>query len=295
VHRSFASLCDRAYLPKMHVMHNSLLRHSSESFRLYILAMDVETHRLLDDMQLRNVEILPLAAFEVSMKMQPVKASRTRTEYFWTAASSLMEYLMPQMDGEGITYLDADLMFFSDPKVIFQEMGARSIAIVPHRFPQHKRHMERNGYFNVSLVSAKNTPVGQACIKRWASQCRDWCFYRNEEGKFADQKYLDTWPTDYPGEVCSISHIGINVAPWNVSQWHVTKGPYVDGVPIVFYHAHEFQNPTHLTNYVLRDSDREFIYKPYVAEWLEAHSRIAEAERQHYEAMHVLKAQAERA
>ena len=45
--------------------------------------------------------------------------------------------------------LDADLFFFSDPAPLFEEMGASSVAIIPHRFPAaNAPRFERYGIFN---------------------------------------------------------------------------------------------------------------------------------------------------
>jgi hypothetical protein len=109
---------------------------------------------------------------------------------------------------------------------------------------------------------------------RWAEQCRQWCYYRNEGDKFGDQKYLDEWPKIYAGHVCEIENIGAGLAPWNLPNYKITSGPCADGKPIMFYHAHEFQwqswrgfgQPSLLTNYPLRQEDRTLIYFPYIRE-----------------------------
>lgn len=279
MHRHFATLFDRRYAEKGLALHTSLLRHSSEPFTLHILALDQITWKILYDMNLENVDLMYMEHFEYMMHMEPVKASRSWQEYCWTCASSFMEMLMPWLDAEGVTYLDADLFFFSDPKVVHNEIGEKSIGITPHRFPPAKLHMVRNGKFNVGWVSAKNTKAGRDCISKWAAQCREWCFNRNEGDRFGDQRYLDTWESDYTGEVCAISNIGVNLAPWNISQYSVSQGPRVDGAPVVCYHLHEFQNPHQLTNYTLRDEDRRHIYAPYVEAWQEASRRIVSIEQ----------------
>lgn len=294
--RHFCTLSDRGYLSKLLVMHESLLQHASEPFTLHVLALDLDAFRLLYDFNLENVSLIPLTSFEYALNMGKVKASRSWREYCWTAASNFMEYLMPWMDADGVTYLDADLVFFSDPKVIFDEIGTRSIGITPHRFPPERKHMEKNGRFNVGAVVAKNTPAGRKCITSWAKNCRDWCFDRVEGGKACgDQKYLDTWERDYPGEVCAIQNIGVNVAPWNMSQYHFTEGPKVDGVPVVFFHLHEFQGPDLLTYYPVRHEEQQRIYNPYVIAWTAANERIAAAEQKAAEERAELEMESQRA
>ncbi len=194
-----------------------------------------------------------------------------------------MEYLLPQFDA--ITYLDADIFFFSDPKVIYEEIGNKSIGIVPHRFSERERiRLGNNGTFNVGVVYAANTPSGRTCIGRWAEQCREWCFARNDNGKFGDQAYLDSWPQDYPGEVCIIKNLGVNLGPWSIGNYGIFQsGKFVDGIyrsnagpicigipsstfsdELVCYHFHEYIHNLRCTDYPLRLRDRELIYEPYI-------------------------------
>ncbi len=275
--RHYATLFDRAYADKGIALYESLARHSSEPFTLHVLVMDQATLWLLDQLALPNVEILPLAVFERAMHLERIKATRTWREFCFGCASQLVEFLLPWVD-DGITYCDSDIYFFADPKAIFEEIGNRSIGITPHRLIPSKKHLESNGKFNVGVVVIKNTDAGQRCATRWAAQCRERC---SEAIGCSDQCYLDSWETDYPGEVCILG-IGVNAAPWNIGNWEVTEGPKVDGVPIVCFHAHEFASrgdgTYRLTNYELRDSDVRHIYRLYVDAIKAAEVRIAEAE-----------------
>ena len=35
------------------------------------------------------------------------------------------------------------------------------------------------------------------CLKKWTNQCLEWCYYKLEDGKMGDQKFLDEWPKLY--------------------------------------------------------------------------------------------------
>lgn len=294
--RHYCTLFDRNYLAKGLCLHESLSRHSSEPFVLHILAMDQETQWMLDDFRLENVEVTPLSTFERTLNLTKIKEGRTWAEYCWTCASNFMEYLLPWMPPDGVTYLDADMYVFSDPKVVFDEIGDKSIGITPHRFPAWRKDKEINGKFNVGLVYAKNTDAGRKCIAQWAANCRAWCFNRVEgDHACGDQKYLDDFERDYPGEVCAIQNIGVNLAPWNIDQYRIEEGPKVDGQPVVFYHLHEFQNAIKLSNYKLRFEDALYIYGRYVLAWMDANTRIVEAERKAAEQRHLIEMEAQRA
>ena len=56
----------------------------------------------------------------------------------------------------------------------------------------------------------------------WRKQCLEWCFYKLEDGKMGDQKYLDEWPDQYAS--CHIiENMGAGIAPWNYSQYEILK------------------------------------------------------------------------
>lgn len=302
--RHYCTLFDRNYLAKGLCLHESLSRHSSEPFLLHILAMDQATVWLLQDLQLENVRVIPLSTFERDLNLQKIKEGRTWTEYCWTCASNLMEYLMPWVGPEGVTYCDADIYWFNNPGVIFDEIGAKSIGITPHRFPPHRKHKEINGKYNVGIVHARNSEAGWSCIAKWAANCRTWCFNR-VEGLWAcgDQKYLDNFEQDFPGEVCAIENPGVNTAPWNMDQYSIgvlsfpdgRTFPCVDGHPIVAFHFHEFRDASLLTNYRVRPGEREHIYQPYLAAWTAANERIKAAEDRAAEQRALIEMEAQRA
>lgn len=278
--RHYCTLFDKRFLPQGLALYDSLKRHSIQPFVLHVLAMDTECEELLKALELDSVRIVSLSVFEACAGMGDIRSTRTWQEYCWTCASNLMRYIMGFTSvGDLVTYLDADMMFFADPEAIFTEIGSRSIAVTPHRFTsQNRQRLEGNGRFNVSWVSIKNSGIGRKCVELWARQCREWCFYRNDGARFGDQKYLDAWPDLYPFEVCEIQNIGAGLAPWNLANYELTAGPLVDAQPVIFFHYHEFKRLSksafRLTNYVLNEGAREFIYQPYIDALKSADTRI---------------------
>ncbi len=287
---NFCTLFDKNYVQKGLALHASLLKHSSNPFVLYILAMDDETAKILEEANLKNVRILPLSVFESAMNMKPVRESRSLVEYFWTAASSLCEYLIREYPIDQLTYLDSDLFFFQDPQLVFDEIGKRSIAIIPHRLAEQDRNrLEPNGIYNVGWVTFRNDLEGLSCLTGWAALCREWCYARHDRGRFGDQAYLDSWPAEFGDALCIIQNIGACTAPWNLQQYEVELHHYkfpqaIDLVsvrippgplkpkqaqcawhPLVFYHFHEYRNESDLTRWPLRHEDKLWIYLPYIS------------------------------
>lgn len=242
--RYFCTYFDRHYLSRGLALHSSLTRHCP-AFKLWVLCMDADTYDILSRMKLPGLEPIALGELEASDRpLATVKPQRERLAYYFTCTPSLPVFLLerrPEIDL--LTYLDADLFFFDSPEPLFEEIGPASIAIIEHRFPPHLRDWERYGIYNVGWVSFRRDAAGQECLRWWRERCLEWCHDRCEDGRFADQKYLDDWPRRFRN-VVSLRHPGANVAPWNVMQYRVESiegRVHIDGTPLIFYHFHGFR------------------------------------------------------
>lgn len=49
-----------------------------------------------------------------------LKRERSKAEYCWTCTSVIIEYVLNHFLVQSCTYLDSDLYFYSDPKIIFR-------------------------------------------------------------------------------------------------------------------------------------------------------------------------------
>ena len=224
-------------------MLHTLKRHCQDA-HVYVLCMDVETREILEQLDLPHATLLPLSEIE-DEALLGIKSGRSMAEYCWTLSPCLPWYVLQyNSDIDFITYLDADLYFYSPLQPLFEEIGGASIAIIEHRFPLAFKHLEVKGRFCVEWVSFRRDEQGLACLASWREQCIDWCFHRLEEGRMGDQKYLDQWPSKYSG-LHILQHHGAGIAPWNYSQYHFGEGDRgmitVDGSPLIFYHFHQFQ------------------------------------------------------
>ncbi len=241
--RHFCTLFDSNYLLKGVAMLRSLKQHCPDA-HVDVLCMDQLTRDLLERLRLPDVACLSLAEVE-DEALLAVKPTRSVAEYCWTLSPCLPWYVMQHnLHVQEITYLDADLYFYGALQPLFDEIGAASIAIIEHRFSPPLKHLEMNGRFCVQWVGFKRDEQGMACLARWREQCIEWCFHRLEEKRMGDQKYLDEWPVTY-SNLCILTHPGAGVAPWNYSQNRFDRcaeqGFTVDGVPLIFYHFHQFQ------------------------------------------------------
>jgi len=260
--------------------------------------MDIETYGLLKALSLEFIDVWRLvpvvkpkgdwfllsggATLGTDGLGFTIDKTRTHVELCWTLASQFTSWMLGWIHpgADNITYLDADLYFFSNPTPVFAKIGERSIAITPHRLPEgpNKARLEKNGKYNVGFVYFRNTGYGNACLSRWAAQVRERC---SAEVGCGDQVYLDSWESDYPGEVAILGH-GINTGPWNLSAYddvmQYDGQVFLGRDPLICYHFHEFQESEdgtiRLTNYPLRPVDKDLIYRPYLNAYRAAKERI---------------------
>ena len=281
--RHFCTLFDQNYLFKAVVLHRSLLRHCP-SFHLTAFCFDDEARRVVDELELPHVSTVSLGELEAfDPELHGVKADRSSVEYMWTATPALPLYeLGNRLELDEVTYLDADLMFFSDPEPIFEELGDDSVLITPHRFSPELAHHAINGIYNVQFLTFRRDERGLRALNWWHDRCIEWCYYRFEDGKLGDQKYLDDWPERFEGVHVS-RHKGCGLAPWNITQFDVRETPqgvYVDEDPLLFFHYHRVRllddggSVWRPPGYYISPENRRLVYNPYLAELREAVAQV---------------------
>jgi len=263
--------------------------------------MDAETARVLDELALPGMRIVRVEELEAHDRgLLKVKPTRTPVEYCWTATPAIcLHALETEPEIDEITYLDADLMFFSSPEPVFEEVGDASVTIVPHRYAPRYREFEReSGTYNVEWLTFRRDSQGLEALSWWRERCLEWCYCRYEDGKMGDQKYLDDWPARFAG-VHILEHPGAGLAPWNVSQYALAEQDgrvEVDGRGLVFFHYHSLRlyKPTPLarvaaalasqprwgpgllwsTSYPVPSMELGLIWKPYLTRLAEELERV---------------------
>ena len=238
--------------------------------------MDDECYNRMNELNLDGVVSVSVQQLEAYDKaLAATKSNRSLVEYYFTCTPAICNYVIgnyPELDS--VTYLDADLYFFSSPQAIFDEIGNASIAIVEHRFSRFGRRFIKNGRFNVAWITFKNNAEGLRCLSNYRLQCIDWCYDYLDGDKYGDQKYLDKWPQEYNG-VHIIQNLGVNLAPWNLAGYNYSlqNGKvYVNNYELVFFHfaglkqLKEGVYTTSVSSYFefVPTIVRDFIYIPYI-------------------------------
>ena len=226
-----------------------------------------------------------------------LKKVRARAEYCWTCTASLIDYIFEKYNEEYCTYIDSDLYFYADPKVLIKEMcdADCSVQIVKHNFGSDKRALEKEkeaGKYCVEFNTFKNNEAGRAILKTWKRQCRDHCSM--EPGELGDQKYLSEWPETYKS-VHVLENQGGGVAPWNVARFRyadkkrkqLLDKKTKEKFDLIFYHYHHLEYIERKCININVFKDRLFVNKELVLDlyipYLKALEEMKEMLQKRYE------------
>ena len=246
----YCTYFDAGFLIQGVALWQSLRAHDPDAV-LWVLALDPEAERVLRAAHDDRLQVVALAELEADDgDLAAVKARRSRVEYYFTLSPCWPRHLLRRQPAlPAVTYVDADLLFFHSTAEFFTEVASSgaSVAITPHRFPPALRAYEQWGRFNVGVLFFRNDPAGRAVLDDWRRRCLDWCADRLEGDRFADQKYLDAWPERFGRTVHVVVHEGMNLAPWNWSQYACRLTPddfRVNGRPLIAFHFARFRRVT---------------------------------------------------
>ena len=270
---NYCTLFNINYLSRGLNLYNSLEK-VSKNFKIYIFAFDDLTFEYLKKAKLKRAKIISLDEFE-DKKLKKVKTERSQTEYFWTCTGSTILYLFKKFNLKSCTYLDADLFFYKDPKLLIDESKSSSCIISKHNYSEGYDQTKTSGIYCVQFMHFKNNFYGIKILNEWREQCIKWCFNRFENGKFGDQKYLDDWPKKYQKSVYILKNLGGGVAPWNIQKYKLFrnlklsfKNNSSEKFDLIFYHFHNLKfidkYKTYIGGYKIDTEIKNKIYKPYL-------------------------------
>lgn len=274
--RSYCTLFDKNYLYQGVALHDSLLATTRE-FKLYALAMDEEAFAILARMGRESLVPVRLDAL-LNDETRAVRARTTHGQFCWVNQPLICQYLLDSHGLDMVTYLESDSYFFSDPEVLFQELGSGSVSLVPHNFSSEFDNTKTAGRFCVQFNAFRNDERARAVLSDW--RAANFCYDSLTPLKYPGQTCIDAWPERFPG-VKVIRHLGAGVAPWNVRGYRLGSldgMPTVDDVPVVFYHYHQYgrlRSGAHdLGSYPMTVNVIDAFYRPYVAALRKAENEV---------------------
>jgi hypothetical protein len=257
------------------------LKKTRIDFILFTIALDEPTFEMLTRLKDAIPEIIPVKLADIETfdpEFAKCSNNRSRIEYYFTLSPVVPLYLFEKFpEIEILNYLDSDIYFYSSPAPIYEELRDNSLLIISHRFPKHLRFMERNGKFNVAFQLYRNNDSARKCLQQWRKQCIEWCYDKVEAKRYADQKYLDSWPQNFDVTVCR--NKGANLAPWNWMQYNlkIADGKlFVDKNELIFFHFQGFRflSSTRICHNLgcyfalMPQVIRKFLYKNYAEQFI---------------------------
>lgn len=289
--RHYATYCDRNYLPRLKALYASMKRHCGP-FRLHVLAWDAEVLAWAKDaLGPANVTIIDdFLDAHIELRAENLPGPpRSCVEQMWTCGPRWVLDVMC-MEGEPVTYVDADLFSFSSLEPMFAEIGNAPAGFVGHNFARAADGLpgptvESHGMFgrlNVGVCYFADREIAG----RWSDMCRIWCLDRvvaieetagpvpiaNRRLRYADQSYLSDLVEEFPG-IHVVENVAAMVGPWNVHtrEWEVRDGvPYFGGRPLGLFHfsslklgPHGHWSPSR-PEYGITDRHLEILYRPYL-------------------------------
>ena len=257
----YVTIFDSGFMPQGLALYSSLVKHAGP-FKLWVICVDDLAKQYLDQQALEGVKTISLKDVETPDLLR-VKAGRTRAEYCWTLTPFAPKFVFdcdPTISR--VTYLDADLFLLKNPKPIFLEFekSNKSVLITDHAYDPEYDHSASSGQYCVQFMTFKRDESGERVRQWWQDRCIEWCYARAENGKFGDQKYLDSWPELFEQEVHVLSRLDAILAPWNAKRF-----PYSSAIAWHFHGFRVLSGDEYLlhSGYEIPAVVDEYIYQPY--------------------------------
>ena len=240
----------------MCVLLDSMKENFHNEYHVHLLALDEKVEKFLkthfdkknltvytksqidEDFEVRSIRYLPPSREAISNASASNKDPGF-VQYCWSLSSCFGHWLMERLNVP-LTYVDADIMFFSDINDFFVEIDDKSIGLVRHRIP----YLYTSGEFNVGLVYFKNDGPGKLALRAWRNMMMNpQSNYSLGFGACGDQKYLEILNLIFRKDTKIVDENFGHLAPWNVTYHNFIDNKIVwnDTVQVLsYYHFAHF-------------------------------------------------------
>ncbi len=247
MHLNFCTLFDSNYIDKGLIMYESLERNTDD-YTLYIFAFDEITYSYISLLKLPNVVVISEEKI-LNNKLSLLKKRRTRAEYCWTCTPIVIEYVLVNLGCDNCTYLDSDIYFFDNPRILINEMlnNKKEVLITPHWFMDGLETylIEKiYGRYCVQFNTFLSTSESKKVLAWWREKCEEECTVKSKWKTFGDQKYQNHFNEISP-KVHELEYRG-GMAPWNIGRYRLkdsmTNKVVVEDIKskkeysVIFYH-----------------------------------------------------------
>jgi hypothetical protein len=225
----YVTLFDANFLPQGLCLYFSLVQHA-EDFMLWVLCIDEASFETLRGLSLPRLRLLDLRRLETA-ELRAVRPSRSRAEYCWTLTPFAPRWVFETDPAvKRVTYLDADLFLLKSPRPIFRELDAsgKAVLITDHAYAPDYDQSSMSGKYCVQFLTFERLR-GEVVRHWWQERCVEWCFNREENGLFGDQKYLESFPVLF----AELTHV-LERKEWLQAPWNAIRFPCSDCIAFHF-------------------------------------------------------------
>lgn len=238
--QNYCTLFDINYLVQGYSLFLSMVYQINDKFNLYVLCMDDESYRVIKSLNIEN--LLPLTVLDVSNEDDILQSqNKNRGQICWMYQPILCEYILKKLKNDSVVYLEADSLFFKDPKNLLSEIANYSVSIVPHNYDLYNKKFEKtSGKYCVQFNYFKNDIDGLRVLEYWRRSC--YKYDSNKPEVYPGQISLESWDC-VSDKVRIIKNLGAGVAPWNINNREIrikNNTLYFGKDEMIFFHFHQF-------------------------------------------------------
>lgn len=212
------TICAKNYLAQALSLRESYLKYNNTDFFIFLSDLadveDLPDVVELDDSWIPDWRLMAFKynVIEFSTSIKPFCIQKLFTEGY-----------------DRVMYLDPDIFVCNNLNLIFSYLDDKSIVMTPHRckicqvdfFITSEQILSSVGVYNLGFFAVKNDEVGTKVIEWWENKLTHLCLADTSCGLFVDQKWMDFIPGYFPNETYISSHLGMNVAIWNLHEREV--------------------------------------------------------------------------
>ena len=225
----FVTIFNNNYLPQGLCLYESLA-NNYKKFTLWVISLDEDLDKNLRKIGKKNIKVVSRKNFETD-KLKRIKNQRTIAEYCWTLTPIAPKIIFNlESSVNRVTYVDADMFFFKNPKDAFIEFeeSKKSILITEHDFDIDQEYKEKlSGKYIVQFVIFKKDS-SEDLRKWWEDKCIEDCSSKISNLGIGDQKHLSEMYEKFQDKVHILKKNELFRSTWNykklvendLSAWH---------------------------------------------------------------------------
>lgn len=195
--------------------------------------------KLQERIQLSSLDEFPKTARLYSDYLQ----SRSRFESLVSIKPHLLLELCKSLpENDFVIYQDTDVIYFAELDDYSNFNSKHSVFFFEHAYTSRKANYPY-GKYNAGFLVLRNNNSSREFLKNWSSKCHDWCFLRAENGRYADQKYLEEFIHHryVSAEPCKRINLGMHFFEGGGKVRKVRDKVLINDEVLICFHFHGFK------------------------------------------------------